>query len=100
MGSTHSTCATSTTSATAPSTAPSSMTRCGICISSRGSCRSNGDPGVAHPRYANPSQGKPGRDEHELVRDAAGELAHRASYAVRTRGGCSYKDYDTRERRA
>src|SRR5690606_18821070 len=35
--------------------------------------------GVAHPRYANPSQCTPGRDEHQLVRSAAGELTHRAS---------------------
>src|SRR5690606_34476370 len=97
--------------------------------------------GVAHPRYANPSRCNPGRDEHQLVRGAAGGLAPRASwratlfapeagaptrlcppgeaslsrcrlggtstsssamqqenspielahYAVRTRGGCSYK---------
>src|SRR5690554_6832549 len=35
--------------------------------------------GVAHPRYANPSRCNPGKDEHQLVRSAAGELAHRAS---------------------
>src|SRR5690554_7146939 len=35
--------------------------------------------GVAHPRYANPSRCNPGKDEHQLVRGAAGGLAHRAT---------------------
>src|SRR5690606_28086633 len=35
--------------------------------------------GVATPRQANSSQRTPGRDEHQLVRGAAGGLAHRAS---------------------
>src|SRR5690554_2564737 len=35
--------------------------------------------GVAHPRYANHSRCNPGKDEHQLVRDAAGGLTHRAS---------------------
>src|SRR5690606_23242338 len=35
--------------------------------------------GAAHPRYANPSRCNPGKDEHQLVRGAAGEPVHRAS---------------------
>src|SRR5690554_2993246 len=57
-------------------------------------------PGAGAPtKTITPGRGElkpvpPGRDEHQLVRDAAGGLAPRASrghYAVRTRGGCSYK---------
>src|SRR5690606_32560577 len=39
--------------------------------------------GVGHPRQANSSQRTPGRDEHQLVRDAAGGLAHRASWRAK-----------------
>src|SRR5690606_11031624 len=47
--------------------------------SDRGPWARRSPRGVAHPRYANPSRCNPGRDEHQLVRDAAGGLAHRAS---------------------
>src|SRR5690606_41633445 len=51
--------------------------------------------GAAHPRYANPSRCNPGKDEHQLVRGAAGgEPAHRASKRATLfapGGGCSYK---------
>src|SRR5690606_39961235 len=45
-----------------------------VCSTSPGSVFPRG---VAHPRYANPSQCNPGRDEHQLVRSAAGELTPR-----------------------
>src|SRR5690554_6054051 len=47
-----------------------------VCSTSPGSVFPRG---VAHPRYANPSRCNPGKDEHQLVRDAAGGLAPRAS---------------------
>src|SRR5690606_7896218 len=46
--------------------------------SDRGPWARRSPRGVAHPRQANPSRCNPGRDEHQLVRSAAGELAHRA----------------------
>src|SRR5690606_34854795 len=43
-----------------------------------GPCARRSPPrGVAHPRYPNPSRCNPGKDEHQLVRGAAGELARR-----------------------
>src|SRR5690606_23691392 len=48
--------------------------------SDRGPWARRSPRGVAHPRQANPSQRNPGKDEHQLVRDAAGELTHRASW--------------------
>src|SRR5690606_9663962 len=51
--------------------------------SDRGPWARRSPRGVAHPRQANSSQRTPGRDEHQLVRGAAGGLAHRASWRAK-----------------